>query len=157
MHCYLFNMTAITSRSRSRLGPALLLFVYILMGSGSSAHTQERSRELTVSEQKSKVVFVTKSGNKYHASGCSYLKSSREMTLDDALAAGYSACSRCGGSASDGSSTVTAPSTLYSPPAKSAGSSSTNPSYSSRCQATTKKGSQCKRSAQSGRSYCWQH
>lgn len=29
--------------------------------------------------------------------------------------------------------------------------------YSRRCLATTKKGTQCKRSAESGRSYCWQH
>ena len=27
----------------------------------------------------------------------------------------------------------------------------------SRCQATTKKGNQCSRNAQPGRSYCWQH
>lgn len=30
-------------------------------------------------------------------------------------------------------------------------------SYSGRCQAITKKGTQCKRSASSGSSYCWQH
>lgn len=29
--------------------------------------------------------------------------------------------------------------------------------YSGRCQATTKKGTQCKRMAQAGRKYCWQH
>jgi SMC interacting uncharacterized protein involved in chromosome segregation len=35
---------------------------------------------------------------------------------------------------------------------------SSTKSYSSgRCQAITKKGSQCKRSASSGSSYCWQH
>lgn len=31
------------------------------------------------------------------------------------------------------------------------------PVSSSQCQATTKKGSQCSRRAQPGRSYCWQH
>ncbi|WP_295935448.1 hypothetical protein [uncultured Alistipes sp.] len=31
------------------------------------------------------------------------------------------------------------------------------PAYSGRCQATTKKGTQCSRNAQSGRHYCWQH
>jgi hypothetical protein len=30
-------------------------------------------------------------------------------------------------------------------------------SYSGRCQATTKKGTQCKRSASAGSNYCWQH
>ena len=29
--------------------------------------------------------------------------------------------------------------------------------YNSRCQATTLKGAQCKRSSQSGSKYCWQH
>jgi hypothetical protein len=29
--------------------------------------------------------------------------------------------------------------------------------YSQRCQATTKKGTQCKRNAQAGSVYCWQH
>ena len=31
------------------------------------------------------------------------------------------------------------------------------PVYSGRCQARTKKGSQCSRSASSGSQYCWQH
>ena len=30
-------------------------------------------------------------------------------------------------------------------------------SYSGRCQATTKKGAQCKRNAAKGSNYCWQH
>jgi hypothetical protein len=40
------------------------------------------------------------------------------------------------------------------------GSSATNrrsPVTASRCQATTKKGTQCSRKAQAARSYCWQH
>lgn len=35
--------------------------------------------------------------------------------------------------------------------------SKTQKVYSGRCQATTKKGTQCKRSAKAGSSYCWQH
>ncbi len=31
------------------------------------------------------------------------------------------------------------------------------PASSNQCQATTKRGTQCSRQAQSGRSYCWQH
>ena len=34
---------------------------------------------------------------------------------------------------------------------------STKQSYAGRCQATTKKGSQCKRTASAGSNYCWQH
>lgn len=36
-------------------------------------------------------------------------------------------------------------------------SATTHASYSSRCLATTKRGTQCKRSASSGSNYCWQH
>lgn len=32
-----------------------------------------------------------------------------------------------------------------------------NGTYITRCQATTQKGTQCKRSAQAGGKYCWQH
>ncbi len=38
------------------------------------------------------------------------------------------------------------------PPARSA-----TPAYSGRCQATTKKGTQCSRQAKPGSRYCWQH
>lgn len=31
------------------------------------------------------------------------------------------------------------------------------PAYAGRCQATTKKGTQCSRTAKAGSSYCWQH
>ena len=44
----------------------------------------------------SEIVYVTKTGKKYHNSGCSYLASSKiEMNLDDAQSAGYTACSKC--------------------------------------------------------------
>ncbi len=41
-------------------------------------------------------VYVTKSGKKYHADGCSYLSSSKiAISLDDAKAKGYTPCSKC--------------------------------------------------------------
>lgn len=44
----------------------------------------------------SKYVYVTRTGSKYHQIWCSYLSNSCfSMTLDDALSAGYDACSRC--------------------------------------------------------------
>ena len=46
--------------------------------------------------EKSETVYVTKTGKKYHSANCSYLSlSSFSMTLDDAIAAGYTPCSRC--------------------------------------------------------------
>lgn len=42
-------------------------------------------------------VYVTKTGAKYHTGSCSYLRKSKiAMSLSDAKAAGYTACSRCG-------------------------------------------------------------
>ncbi len=41
-------------------------------------------------------VYVTKTGEKYHASGCSYLSQSKiPMSLSEAKADGYTPCSRC--------------------------------------------------------------
>lgn len=44
-----------------------------------------------------------------------------------------------------------------SPKSNSSTVSRSTSTYSGRCQATTKKGTQCKRNAQPGRKYCWQH
>lgn len=41
------------------------------------------------------IVYVTNSGEKYHRENCSYLKSSRSMTIAQAEASGYTPCSRC--------------------------------------------------------------
>lgn len=42
-------------------------------------------------------VYVTKTGEKYHKSGCQYLRKSKiAIDLDDAIAEGYTACSKCG-------------------------------------------------------------
>lgn len=52
------------------------------------------------SETKECTVYVTKTGTKYHRATCSSLRYSRRaMTRSGALAAGYTACKRCGGSA----------------------------------------------------------
>lgn len=43
------------------------------------------------------IVHVTDKGKKYHSAGCRYLsKSDHEISLGDALAAGYTPCSKCG-------------------------------------------------------------
>ena len=41
------------------------------------------------------IVYVTNSGEKYHRENCSYLKSSRSMTIAQAETSGYTPCSRC--------------------------------------------------------------
>jgi hypothetical protein len=89
-------------------------------------------------------VYVTKTGAKYHNDGCRHLSRSRiPMALADA-AAQYGPCSVC--------KPPTASATTAAAPRAIA-----RPATSSQCQATTKRGSQCSRKAQAGRSYCWQH
>jgi|GEM_PF-498272 len=96
----------------------------------------------TGKESHSRTYYITNSGTKYHAAGCRYLaKSAIAISLKDAQARGYGPCSVCIGSSS------------YSSP--SPGKS--NYSSTGRCQAITKKGSQCKRNARPGSRYCWQH
>lgn len=47
-------------------------------------------------ETKSQTVYITKTGSKYHRSGCQYLKKSKiSISLSDAKAKGYTACSKC--------------------------------------------------------------
>ncbi len=52
--------------------------------------------------------------------------------------------------------TQTYPKPQYSTKAHSSNSSS-KPATAGRCQAITKKGTQCSRNAQAGSNYCWQH
>jgi len=126
-----------------KLGGLTLAFALTLMivSSARSAQSDDQT------------VYVTKTGKKYHSSGCEYLRKSKISTpLEDALASGLTACSRCGGrSAAKGKIEKTAKSTVSRP------SSRSSRSTSSRCAASTKKGSRCKRNAGSGSRFCWQH
>ena len=57
-----------------------------------------KKRKTAVTSRKSSVVYVTKTGKKYHRSGCRYLRSSKiKTTLSSAIARGYEACKICGG------------------------------------------------------------
>lgn len=86
--------------------------------------------------QQEETVYVTKTGTKYHKSTCGYLsRSSIKTSLLKAKEGGYTACSRCKGGT----------------PTK------TKATLSSRCSATTKAGTRCKRNSASGSSRCWQH
>ncbi|MDD2971833.1 MAG: hypothetical protein PHE02_06860 [Lachnospiraceae bacterium] len=57
-------------------------------------------------------VYITNTGSKYHTDGCRYLaKSKHAISLQDAINSGYTACSRCGASASVETAPVSAPAT----------------------------------------------
>lgn len=92
----------------------------------------------------SDTVYVTHTGQKYQRNGCRYLAKSRiPLSLQEA-AASYSPCGVC-----------KAPVLAGQPPAAKAGRAAK--AQSGQCQAITKKGTQCKRQAEPGSSYCWQH
>lgn len=60
-------------------------------GSGSSYSTTTQSGSTSTM-----TVYITKTGSKYHRSGCQYLaRSCYSISLSEARARGYSACSRC--------------------------------------------------------------
>lgn len=66
----------------------------------SSTQTTEQKKTSQVSSNTQKTtsttVYVTNTGNKYHRSGCSYLrKSSNAISKDAAISQGYTPCSRC--------------------------------------------------------------
>jgi micrococcal nuclease len=101
------------------------------------------------------IVYITKSGTKYHLAGCrSLARSQIPVALKNVGTQGP--CGICkppllGSTLSPFAVTpgvkADAPRAAPTVPPKSSG----------RCQATTKAGKQCSRNAQAGRSYCWQH
>jgi len=97
----------------------------------------------------SQTVYVTKTGKKYHSENCSSLSSSKiSIKLSEALEKGYTPCSKC-------KPDQTSESNLT--PKKQEEVKSKNTNTSQQCEAITKKGTRCKRKAQTGSKYCWQH
>lgn len=62
----------------------------------SSSKNTSSPKSISAQDTNSAIVYVTKTGTKYHNSGCSYLNRSKiEMTLSEAKNRGYTPCSRC--------------------------------------------------------------
>lgn len=116
----------------------LLLLIFLSISAPTFAQTNSGT-QTTKQDTKEKVVYVTKTGSKYHGVNCGYLHSSSIKTnLSDAIKSGYTACSRCKGAAS------------YKP-------KTTTKSASSRCSGTTQAGNRCKRMTKSSSGRCYQH
>ena len=99
------------------------------------------------------LVYLTRTGTKYHRDGCRFLSSSRiPIHLKDV--GSHGPCSVCKPpTLTAAARTSTTPSASPAAPP----SAPTQPASDGRCLATTKKGTQCSRRAQAGSSYCWQH
>lgn len=73
----------------------------ILESNNKISESKSDNIESTVSEtlkeeEKDTLVYITKTGTKYHSNGCSYLKKSCiPIKLDDAISSGYTPCNRC--------------------------------------------------------------
>lgn len=62
------------------------------------------------------IVYVTDSGTKYHRAGCAYLKkSSIPISLSDAIAQGYTPCSKCNAPTKDNSTAANTPAPTAAP------------------------------------------
>lgn len=64
--------------------------------SSSTSSTSGGSSSSASSDTQSVTVYITRTGEKYHRSGCQYLSQSKiAISLSDARARGYTPCSRC--------------------------------------------------------------
>jgi len=92
----------------------------------------------------------SENSDKYHRQSCEWAhKISPENLVvfenaEEAASSGYVPCKVCKPAS-------------YTPAAAQSKEKVSQPAYSGRCTAITKKGTQCKRKAEPGTSRCWQH
>lgn len=83
---------------RTLLGLLLMLSVLAPSGSPHASAPVELARIA----KKECVVYITRTGARYHRSNCGSLRKSRlAVSRSEALASGYTACGNCGGSDCD--------------------------------------------------------
>ena len=83
-------------KARALCYALLLLALLAIPVSQPPAAALERS---TTEQKKECIVYVTRTGHKYHRAGCSYLRQGAiPTTRNKAIKSGYTACKRCGGS-----------------------------------------------------------
>ncbi len=100
------------------------------------------------------LVYVTKTGEKYHKAGCRSLSRSQIATTLGQASKRYGPCGICKPPVLAATATTSAvPATTSTPRAAPAAKAV----ESGQCQARTKKGTQCSRKAKPGSQYCWQH
>lgn len=77
----------------------LLLFAWllscVLLGSGGMP-VESPANRINLSQNRETVVYITKTGEKYHKDGCRYLRQSKiKTTKKEAVKKGYGACKVC--------------------------------------------------------------
>ena len=98
-------------------------------------------------------VYITKTGEKYHKSGCHFLKNSKkEITLNKAFQLGFSACSVCKPNSNTITKSATSVISLYNKTSTTA-----QKVASTQCKGKTKSGTRCKRMTREPYGHCYQH
>lgn len=119
----------------------LLLLIFLGCSQNSTAQT----------------VYTTKTGEKYHAANCRYLKhSKKEITLEQAVNFGYQACSICKPDSNSEENTST--NSYYATPERATAPQQTSTqATASQCTGKTKAGKRCKRTTKNASGRCYQH
>jgi hypothetical protein len=100
-------------------------------------------------------VYITRTGAKYHTSGCQYLrKSAYVIDINEAISQGYTACSVCRPSRHRAS---VQPANVTNGQPKKSSSTNIQKVKSQQCDAITKQGARCKRMTTNLNGRCWQH
>jgi hypothetical protein len=104
------------------------------------------------------LVYLTRTGTKYHREGCRFLARS-QIPIALKNVGNHTPCSVCNPPTLRDSADKTSPDSTITPAVshKPTQTAPASPADAGRCQAITKKGTQCSRRAQAGSHYCWQH
>jgi hypothetical protein len=74
----------------------VLLLVASLCLLLNPSFSEPQYHKIGITENYQTIVYITKTGSKYHLGDCSYLRQSKiKTTKKEAEANGYTACSRC--------------------------------------------------------------
>lgn len=97
--CPFCNTTEIIKKKKKRITPFIFILLSVFaisIGIGTIYYNQEYKANQLYAKADSQIVYVTKSGTKYHKKSCNYLKnSSIELTRIEAEKQHYSPCSKC--------------------------------------------------------------
>lgn len=108
----------------------------------------------TFAQSNQDVVYITRTGEKYHLETCRYLKySSSAIDRADAIQRGYTPCSVCRPGGAENSRSRQPP--VSTPDEQD---ETTNTQHTAQqCSGTTKAGLRCKRSTTNANGRCYQH
>jgi hypothetical protein len=73
-----------------------LVLAFLLLGAGVAIQPSQQPTPPAKTQTQEQTVYITKTGKKYHTATCRYLSKSKiPISLKDAKAQGYTACSVC--------------------------------------------------------------